>query len=422
MPYRPRRSRLSSPVTCFILLSLLLSPSFTFGQIPKRTVNLGAGKAGEVLKIPQSEWNNINSFVFLIGFDVNGVPGAVNLEYAKRFGQMKAYPDLRAATRQWGSVTFPLLQRLAQELSKSDIRDLLTRLNAAFNRRKADPGGAQQEFQQTFIELNRKFRELSDLSASVKQQFENLDRASNAAIQEYRSRNFPENKWVSIGPKLSAVQQAIGLMNGQWGALLADLQDLQRLMANNQLDDIDIEVGVLTWNDIMLSARGFITNIPQQQKYLSGENYYDNCPLLDTAFYLMKNSFLSKQNFVLGLEQDSRTLQMRPRGAPNTDLSFRQQWRFIKIGQGLWRITNRAKGDGYALDTGTLALKGAYTGQYWRCMPTESPGWVRLVNSFTGELKSLDTYSDTFKAHMADTGNLTGQYWQFVDASLLRAR
>ncbi|HJR08078.1 MAG TPA: hypothetical protein VJ842_12520 [Pyrinomonadaceae bacterium] len=418
MPYRPRRSRLPSPLTCAVLLSLLLPSSFTFGQTPKRTVNLGAGKAGEVLKIPQSEWNNINSFVFLIGFDVHGAP----LEYAKRFGQMKSYPDLQAATRQWGKVAFPLVERLAEELSKSDIKDLLTRLDAAFNRRKTNPGGAQQEFQQTLIELNRKFKELSDLSDIIKQQFEKLDRASKAAILEYKSRNFPVNQWVSIGPKLSDVQQAIGLMNGRWGALLSDLQDLQRLVAKNQLDDIDIEVGLLTWNDIMLSASGFITNIPLQKKYLSGENYYDNCPVLDSTYYLMKNLFLIKQNLVLSLEPDSRTLKMRPRGAPNTIESFRQQWRFSKWGSGWWKIINRSKGNGYALDTGEMAPIGSYTGQAWRCMPMQSPGWVRLVNSHTGELMSLDTSPATFKARMEDTGNYSGQYWQFEEVTLPGAR
>ncbi|MDT5271744.1 MAG: hypothetical protein QOH49_3930 [Acidobacteriota bacterium] len=418
MPYRPRRSRLSSPLTCLVLLSLLLPSSFTFGQTPKRTVNLGAGKAGEVLKIPQSEWNNINSFVFLIGFDIHAAPGVINLEYAKRFGQMKSYPDLQAATRQWGLVTFPLVQRLAQELSKSDIRDLLTRLNTAFNRRKADPGGAQQEFQQTFIELNRKFKELSDLSASVKQQFEHLDRASKAAILEYKSRNFPENQWVSIGPKVSDVQQAIGLMNGQWSALLSDLQDLQRLVANNQLDDIDIEVGLLTWNDIMLSASGFITNIPLQHKYLSGENYYDNCPLLDSKFYLMKNRFLSERYFVLGLERNLSTLKMMPRENPHTSDSFRQQWRFNKMGRGWWRIINRSKGNGYRLDTGVMAPVSSASGQAWRCMPSPIRGWVRLINSFTGELKSLDTYGNTLEAFMDVSGNKSGQYWQFEDATL----
>ena len=131
VPHRPRRSRLSSPVTRVVLMCLLLACSFTYGQAQKRTVNLGAGKAGAVLKIPQSDWNNLNGFVFLIGFDFTGTPGAINVEYAKRFGQMKAYPDLRAATQQWGQVTFPLLQRLAGELSRSDIKDLLSRLNAA---------------------------------------------------------------------------------------------------------------------------------------------------------------------------------------------------------------------------------------------------------------------------------------------------
>lgn len=422
MPHRPRRSRLSSPVTRIVLMCLLLACSFTYGQAQKRTVNLGAGKAGAVLKIPQSDWNNINSFVFLIGFDVQGEPGAVNLEYAKRFSQMRSYPDLRAATQQWKQETFPLLQRLAGELSRSDIKDLLSRLNAAFGRRKADPSGAQREFQQVLVELNREFKELSDLSASVKQQFERLDRASRAAILEYKNRNFPENQWVSIGPKLSDVQQAIGLMNGQWGALLSDLRDLQNLMANNKLDDVDIEVGLLTWDDIMLTAGQFVTSIPQQQKYLSGENYYDNCPLLDSTYYLMKNRYLNDKGVVLGLDKDGSKLKMVPLGIPSTVSSFRHEWRFVKIGQGLWRITNRFKGEGYALDTGTMAPVGGYSGQYWRCMPTQYPGWVRLVNSHTGELKSLDTAGGSWQGIMSVTADLSGQYWRFIDASLPGAR
>lgn len=416
------RNRFFSLAAVVVYGGLILPQLFHSGQAQKRTVNLSAGKAGEALKIPQSVWTNINSFVFLIGFDVNGAPGAVNLEYTKRFGQMKAYPDLQTATRQWGQETFPLLQRMATELSRADIKNLLSGMMAAFNRRKTDPSGAQNEFEQKLAELIRRFNSLGQLSASINQQFEKLDRASKAAILEYKSRNFPENQWVSIGPKLNDVLQALGLMNGQWGALQSDLKDLQKLMANNKLDDIDIEVGLLTWDDITRSASGFVTNIPQQQRYLSGDNYYDNCPLLDNAYYQLKNSFLNNQDVVLGVDQDGSKLKMMSRDGSGANNSFRQHWQFRKAGQGWWKITNRSRGDGFALDTSKMARTGNYSGQLWRCMPTEMAGWVRLINSFNGELKSLDTYSNTWEAFMADTENRSGQYWRFVKVEAPAAR
>lgn len=407
-------NRALSLLALIVWASLALPSASTFGQTQKYTVNLSAGKAGEALKIPPGIYTNINSFVFLIAFDLNGMPGAVNLEYSKRFGQMKAYPDLKAATRQWGQETFPLLQRLGIELSKPEIKTLLSGLSDAFARRKTDPSQAQQDFDQKLAALNQKFHDLNQLSAAVKQQFDNLSRASNAAILEYKSRNFPENQWVSIGPKLNDVQQAVGLMSGQWGALLSDLQDLQRLMANNKLDDVDIDVGLLTWDDIAHYASGFVTNVPLQQKYLSGDNYYDNCPLLENAYYLIRNSFLNNGDIALSVDQDGYKLKMMTRAGLDANKRLGQEWQFRKAGQGWWKIINRARGDGFAIDTDKLAHIGNYSGQYWRCLSTQNPGWVRLINSFTGELKSLDTYSNTWKAFMANTENRSGQYWRFV--------
>jgi len=168
----------------------------------------------------------------------------------------------------------------------------------------------------------------------------------------------------------------------------------------------------------MLTAGQFVTSIPQQQKYLSGENYYDNCPFNDNKFYLMGtfSSYPLGEQLFLSLEQDSSTLKMMPY-VPYTHNSYpNQEWRFKKIGRGWWKITNRAKGDGYALDTGVMDRAGGFTGQYWRCMPTRLPGWVRLINSHTGELKSLDFIRNTYKASMADTGEVPGQHWRFRNA------
>ncbi len=228
------------------------------------------------------------------------------------------------------------------------------------------------------------------------------------------------NPWVSIGPNLSDVQQALGLMNGQWNALLSDLQDLQRLLAGNRLDDVDIDVGLLTWEDITRTAGGFVAHLPQQRKYLSGDNYYDNCSFSETGAYLLKNSFLNSQDVVLGAELTGNKVRMMPRTSVANPAQV--QWQFRKMGRGWWKLVNRARGEGFALDTSYLAATGGYSGQFWRCMPTEAPGWVRLINAFNGEMKSLDTYSNNWHAFMADTENRSGQYWRFVEAGLPAGR
>lgn len=390
-------------------------------QAQKRSVDLSAGKAAEAFNIPQSVWSNINNFVFLIGFDTQGGPGAINVEYAKRFSQLKSYPRLRAATRKWGEETFTLLQDLARELSKGRIKTLLSELNAAIDKRRTDPTGGQQEFERKFTALNQEFALLAGLSQRATEQFKELDAASKAAIEEYKNRNFPDNQWITIGPKFDDLQRAFGLMNGQWGALTSDLNDVRKLVSNNRLDDIDIEVGLLTWDDVTRSANGFVTNIPTQREYLSGNNYYNNCSILGTpnTYFLIINSFLESKNHVLGADGDKLKMMFRP---PGQTTAARMEWKFIKAGNGWWKIINRAKGESFAVDSATqgsgyvprLTPIGPYSGQLWRCLPSGQNGWVRLINSFNGELKSMDTYSDTFDAFMDNTNNRSGQYWKFL--------
>lgn len=401
------KNRLS--LSLFLIIICLCSLVFTSAtaspQSGKR-IDLSAGKAGQALIIPQPVWANLNSFVFLIGFDFYQ-PGVINVEYAKRFGQLKAFPELRAATIQWGNETFPLLQRLATELSKGDIKNLLSELNAAFSRRKSDPSGAQREFEEKFNQINQRFQSLGQMSDTINQQFSRLEKASRAAIYEYKSRKFPENPWVNIGPNLDDMQQAFGVMNGQWNALRSDLTDLQRLMANRKLDDIDIEVGLLTWDSVTESAKGFVLNIPAQLKYLNGDNYYDNFQFDENSYYVILNG--SAKTSVL-IAQDKTVILIPALTAAPTDL--RQQWRFRKHGRGWWKIYNRAKGDAYVLDTTQMAPIGAFSGQAWRILPTKDQGWFRMINSFKGELQSLQT--SPLGVLMTNTDNRATQYWRFI--------
>lgn len=401
VPHRLSRHRLVS-------LAVVLSLCLVQMDAQQRPLDLSATKVEATFNVPKSVWTDINSFVFLVAFD-SYTPGATNTAYPSRFGKLASYPRLRAAARIWGTNTFPRINNIAGQLAKGDISTLLTALDSSIKKRNSDPVAAQAEFDSNFKILRQRFTTLKDLTATTTAEAEELNNAGRAAIAEYERQQFPDNQWVKIGPRLKDVQTALALMNGQWGALISDLDDLRQRMTKGNLVGLDIRIGLRTWDDIQKSAAGFITDMPTQQKYLTGDNYYDNCSIDENAYYEMTNLYVAAQGLVLA--SDSTTdLKMMPRPLRSRD--SREEWRFRRIGSGWLRIENGARGALFALDTGKMAKTGGYTGQYWRCMPTQNADWIRLINSFQGEFRSLD--SSKKQAFMAPTENVSGQYWRFA--------
>jgi hypothetical protein len=87
-------------------------------------------QVGEILKLPESVWTDINRFVFLVAFDVYQ-PGVSKVAYQHHLSQLDSYRELYAACRQWGQQTFPVLQKLAAELAKDDIGNMLVAMKGA---------------------------------------------------------------------------------------------------------------------------------------------------------------------------------------------------------------------------------------------------------------------------------------------------
>jgi hypothetical protein len=402
------RARIVPAILFLACGSLILGHASAFAQQPSRSVvDLSAGKAADVFKVPPKVWTDIDTFVFLIGFDIQGA--AINVEYAKRFRELPTYQRLYAATRKWREETFPLLQNLATELAKGDIKPLLEGLSNSLKERKTDPVGSQTSFDRYLGQLNQRFQRLGDLTNPATAQAKELDGATRAAVLEYRSQNLPEISWIGLGPKLEDVQGALAQMNGQWGALISDLQDLQGLMAKNKLDDVDVDVGLLTWDDISKTAKGFVTSIPEQMRFLSGDNYYANaCYFQENASYHLINFLTEPKDYALTYTGGG--LEMMQRGNRRDN---RQAWQFKKADPGWFKITNKSKGPSFALDVDNLAPAGGFTGQFWRCLPAPAAGWVRLINSYNGELLSLGTNGTPVVVKMMSTANFKGQYWRF---------
>ncbi len=88
-----------------------------------------------------------------------------------------------------------------------------------------------------------------------------------------------------------------------------------------------------------------------------------------------------------------------------------------------YRLTNSFLGEGRSLDTYSngnnepfMGQTGNYSGQLWKFTPVGN-GYYRLTNSFLGEGRSLDTYSDgKNQPFMGQTGNYSGQMWKLTPA------
>ena len=107
---------------------------------PQAAPAQGPPKVGEMLKLPESVWTNINRFVFLVAFDVYG-SGITKVPFEHHLSKLDSYGELVLACRQWGQETFPALQRIAADLAKDDIGNMLVAMKNASEGIAAIAGG-----------------------------------------------------------------------------------------------------------------------------------------------------------------------------------------------------------------------------------------------------------------------------------------
>lgn len=119
-------------------------------------------------------------------------------------------------------------------------------------------------------------------------------------------------------------------------------------------------------------------------------------------------------------ENDSVPTQLRLRAA--TDVA-EQSWRFTKLDDGRYTISNQSIGDSDSIDVvndGVLdkiqmAPTADVSGQYWT-ITLKSNGYCQLSNSFTGSEIALDIRSDGDQDEpmLAPVGEFSGQSLRFT--------
>jgi len=84
-------------------------------------------------------------------------------------------------------------------------------------------------------------------------------------------------------------------------------------------------------------------------------------------------------------------------------------------------LTNSYTGPNQALSStpklSMQPLSQSSLGQVWKLSPTDRPGYYRLQTLASSSKKSVDVVNDhgtdSTKLAMADTGNFSGQFWRF---------
>ena len=325
---------------CLVILlsvvQLFFAPS-ALAQSPQ--INLSTRKAGELLNLPTSDWTHVNRFVFLIAVD--------NEELSTQFKQLQVYPELNRSCVKWKDTTFISLQQLAQRLSKGEIRRLLIELQSALDKTKTDPRGAEQAFNATYESLKTELGALDTLSKGIASDLDTFTRLTDGALLQYKQLGYDVNSPVGVSRIVVAqVQAALGAMNGQWGAISADLERLngriKRELATNDPDlrQLSVDFGLESWKNLEASANKFLTDVPEQQRNLSGEYYYDLVPIRDNypGYIIQNRKYPAGSDYVLSTAASGPApVEMVPY-ARSTTAQRRNEWFFTKKGGGWWNI------------------------------------------------------------------------------------
>jgi len=252
---------------------------------------------------------------------------------------------------------------------------------------------------------------------------------------------------VRLGPAPQAMATEFSTLALRWRAVASDLANVRRILpvrpvrgssapliamtaAMRELARIYAEAHALSAQ--RLSDADF-------RRYETGDYLYDQCPMLkDRQWVGLQNLYWSERRNAVALLQGTGLVS--PPGLFNFEpwqisvpamILGADRWRFMRTGKGYWLVQNAAFGPGtMALDVTSVAGKPhlelkmtasagdapRFSGQQWRCAPSDLPGQFHLYNRFLSDAVVLDTANDNGIAVMLPaTSRSSGQYWRVIE-------
>lgn len=386
----------------------------------KHSFNLGSSSQPSPFQIQFQTWEAINQRAFLV------CAGQMGGEY-QRYKKLPNYSSLVKVCQDWKHNTFQTLTTFAGELKNATARVIdpnLRALDHLTDRLEANnkDQSAQDKFERTITNLEVKLTSLVSSANSVNnavKQFCDVNQASDAAYLKIHTK--PEAAWTALDPSPAEVSHATERIEGTWSAIVSDLRALREFMKNSVRDnmpfivDLNVDAAIQSWRKLKSEAETFLSNVPAQRGFLSGNWMYDS-PVIDVnKYYRLTNSFLGDNRCL-----DTYSGKVNKPFMNNGDKTSGSYWKFTRLGAGWYRMTNSFLGDKRQLDTYSgqgnelFMNQGENTsGTFWKITPIRGE-WYRLTNLFLGKKRALDTYGNSHEPFMNHGENTSGTYWKLT--------
>ncbi|MDR0205539.1 MAG: RICIN domain-containing protein [Delftia acidovorans] len=397
--------------------------------------------------VARQVWTDIAEFSFLTGLDLDDASGRMTL--ARNLESMPSSPSLKAASADWGTLRARIdgladtVQKLGQAVGR--LQQLCDQLDAVSLTPDAPLDEARWNAGVATVETEMDAAIAA--AAPVVAQLESHASLLRVAAAHHARLPSPANEVVRLGPAPQATATEFSTLALRWRAVASDLANARRILpvrpvrgssapliamtaAMRELARISAEAHALSAQ--RLSDADFL-------RYESGDYLYDQCPMLkDRQWVALQNLYWSERRNTVALLQGTGLVS--PPGLFNVEplqisvpamIVGADRWRFIRTGKGYWLVQNAAFGPGtMALDVTSVAGKPylelkmtasagdspRFSGQQWRCAPSDLPGQFHLYNRFLSDAVVLDTAKNNGIAVMLPaTSRSSGQYWRVIE-------
>ena len=150
-------------------------------------------------------------------------------------------------------------------------------------------------------------------------------------------------------------------------------------------------------------------------------------PFEDGGYYYLSSRFTGEEK-VLSAVKAGQVAKAELAAKRDKKASANQSWKVTPLGNGYYRLTTKALGDGYSVDVVSddpekdqiqLVKTEDVSGQAWK-ITEEKDGYFRLTTQFKGPSLSLDVCNEGDKSKMVGlirSNDSSGQFWMFRKAS-----
>jgi|GEM_PF-3076380 len=231
--------------------------------------NLASSSVSQICTIPTSDWTMINKRV--------GVVLAAAQIQSSIVAYLPSYPTLLTSCTLWQQSTFTglITQSQALVLYATTAINNFTTLNQAVKGIDGQGGVVPDNIKQQTLSLLQK---LASDTTSLAAAFDNLSKqvisflnnnlAVDAQVEKYK--DILGSFWAPVGAYITSLEQAAGLVTGEWTAITNDLQNILSTQIDVTmpfLESLNLEAAIVQWKNVQSEAAAFPNMVNGQQQY-----------------------------------------------------------------------------------------------------------------------------------------------------------